>query len=293
MRPRALQLLFLAILFGLALMIALPGETSDRDLEQRAIEALIVATGGNPSPAPADTELSRRVANVLLAGLDPDPDGLVVTVNDGVVTLRGDAVSPEWTQRASELAESVPGVLWVENLLGVGGPSGVTHVVAAPYDGSTAIDFLTADGRLAGRAIQVAVSDRTATISGLVNNRQAQALVYNAVQRVHGLRSIRDELSVLAPFVLDSKRIDENGLAFIIAQRLEYHEAREMRARRLLFGEPIERPRAFEDVTIRVREGVAILTGSVASEDLRTTAESIALGTGGILAVDSRLRVQP
>jgi len=302
---RRIQLLLLTGLATMALLVALPAPPPDDAELAAAVRTEIVrATGGAALLPVADHVLARQVADHVLSGLAPSPRGLVITVTDGVVSLGGELPDAATAQRAAELAAQVEGVRWVENRVGEDAPPGVRRV---PPPDDAAIHFLTPDGRSAGRDVRVHVEQRVATLTGLVNSRRTADLVYNAAQRARGLASLRDELTVMRPAPAadgTTEVVDEieSGLAYIIARRLDFWEGQQRRLARLRDGRhhedlvrytvPVGVPGFFDDVRIRVDSGVARLEGTVDSEALRAVTEEIAASTTGILAVDSRLRVQ-
>ena len=300
---RKIHLFLLSALATLALLMAVPAPAPDDAELATAVRTEIVrATGGADTLPIADEVLARAVAEHLMAELVPAPQGLAITVRDGVVSLGGELADAAQGQRAAELAAQVEGVRWVENRLGDTDAPSVRRL-ATP--GNTPVHFLTPDGRSAGRDVRVHVQDRVATLTGIVDSRRTADLVYNAAQRVPGLATVRSALDVMRPApAADGTRgaIDEveSGLAFIVRRRLDVWEGQQRRLERLRFGEPLVRrfaqpvgiPGRFDDVRIRVDAGIARLEGAVDSEEIRVVVQEVAGSTTGILAVDDRLRVR-
>jgi osmotically-inducible protein OsmY len=90
-----------------------------------AVVALLagsIAYAQKPAPASADDRISDQVRMRLAT--DPDVKGgaLDVTVQDGVVTIKGRVDTEKGRDRATKLAKKVKGVKDVDNELVVGPP---------------------------------------------------------------------------------------------------------------------------------------------------------------------------
>jgi hypothetical protein len=69
------------------------------------------------APPPDDVTLARKVETVIFRDRDVPKGSINVGVAGGVVTLRGEADSPETIEALEREAASIPGVQSVENLL--------------------------------------------------------------------------------------------------------------------------------------------------------------------------------
>ena len=69
---------------------------------------------------PADVEVYRRLSTTLRTDAQPEPkDGYKITVEEGVVTLRGEVATEAEKQDLEAKARTVPGVQRVDNQLKV------------------------------------------------------------------------------------------------------------------------------------------------------------------------------
>lgn len=93
-----------------------------------ATVALISSTSPGCKSKPKDADVKSSVETALRA--NPETNGLMVDVKDGVVTLSGDAKNEEAKTKASELATAVKGVKSVQNNVNVAPPPPPVEITA-------------------------------------------------------------------------------------------------------------------------------------------------------------------
>lgn len=93
-----------------------------------ATVALISSTFPGCKSKPKDADVKSSVETALRA--NPETNGLMVDVKDGVVTLSGDAKNEEAKTKASELATAVKGVKSVQNNVNVAPPPPPVEITA-------------------------------------------------------------------------------------------------------------------------------------------------------------------
>jgi osmotically-inducible protein OsmY len=196
---------------------------------------------------PDDAEIRRFVR----AGLARDPRlsdrRIGVNVSEGIVTLRGLVGSMEARDAAAETAGTVRGVWEVENhLLVQGGRTDAELEWAAEraLSRSAAIDE---------REITVDVRGGIATLRGRVDTPYAKSLAALVVQRIPGIRELRNDLA--AP-PRQAQRISDQALEQNVIAHLAAH--------------PYVSP---EEVEVRVSNGSVMLRGEVS--DWRAEQEAV------------------
>lgn len=93
-----------------------------------ATVALISSISPGCKSKPKDADVKSSVETALRA--NPETNGLMVDVKDGVVTLSGDAKDEEAKTKASELATAVKGVKSVQNNVSVAPPPPPVEITA-------------------------------------------------------------------------------------------------------------------------------------------------------------------
>ena len=102
-----------AIFFGKKIKTMQMKQKLSRLLLLLATVALISSTSPGCKSKPKDADVKSSVETALRA--NPETDGLMVDVKDGVVTLTGETKNEEAKTKASELATAVKGVKSVQN----------------------------------------------------------------------------------------------------------------------------------------------------------------------------------
>ena len=122
-------------------------------------------------------------------------------------------------------------------------------------------------------SIDVEVQDRAVTLSGRVTDSRKKDEIEKRVQKVDGVRSLTNDIGVLAPSPADDE------LRYRIARSIYNHP---------MFWIHGQRP--VPPIHIIVEQGRVTLTGLADSEDQRTMAASLAEVTGSS-GVTNRIRV--
>jgi osmotically-inducible protein OsmY len=135
-----------------------------------------------------DEAVVARVKDALAHEPQIDMDNLRVEVKGGTVRLYGITRSLQAVRRAGEVAAQVPGVTALDNMLAVEEPrgrgDGQLQEAAA-----TAVANAGADNR-----ISIEVSDGLAILRGEVENPSVDDPVIAALEKVPGLKGIRNDV---------------------------------------------------------------------------------------------------
>ena len=203
----------------------------------------ISAFAAVPAPSavqaqPTDQDISNLIATKIAGDKSLKPDAIKVTVDGGVVTLRG--VVPKDTDRSRvELLARVPGVSRVENKLTsrekatdkvkeTAGKVADTskkrvektkqalsktgEVITDAWISSRIKTKFMGDEALRVSAIDVESSDHVVTLSGAVSNAAARAKALSMAKEVEGVDRVIDQLTVAnktpQPSALDTARAD-------------------------------------------------------------------------------------
>lgn len=154
-----------------------------------------------PSTAPAamkdrisDQEITDAVEDELFFDQAVDSHALDVTTKAGVVTLEGEVENVLAQKRAERIAETVHGVLLVDNEVEV-------KPYFEPSDQALAADVrsaLLADPATDSYELEVSVDDRMVTLTGTVDSLKEQELSLTVARGVDGVKSVIDGI-VVAP----------------------------------------------------------------------------------------------
>lgn len=239
----------------------------------------------------ADDDVRTRVQTAL--DEDPALEGIEVTsVNDGVVVLGGEAETLSAHMDALEEARAVPGVrrvaseisspdeladaeLWRDDSTpDVGaGPSTRTRIQDAWITTAAKVKLVAADAPAFD--INVDTRDGVVTLFGSVASEEAKRTAESTVKSVDGVKSVRNELQIVAPAQQATTERQDEEIADALAKRFEERE-------RL----------ADADIGVEVENGMVRLSGSVDSQADRISALTIARTTEGVRAVTGELRVE-
>lgn len=198
---------------------------------------------------------------------DPQVDAskITVTVDEGMVTLKGTVENFRTRQLAALDAWSVGGVRDVRNDIMVVSPEpGNDYEIKQAIHQALEYDF-----QLAGQAIAVETTNGWVTLRGTVDAFWKKQHAENVALSISGVVGITNELGV----TLTAKVSDEE-----IAQDIE---------------------RAFErsdiinvdDITVAVENGRVTLTGVVLSWRVRDEARRITQSTAGVYSVNDALEI--
>jgi len=222
-----------------------------------------------------DLDIATEVTGKLTAaGLQ----GMVVASVNGEVVLRGEAADAARRDRAVALAQEVPGVRSVNNLLRLPGEPLVKTPGAAPPAPPAATGpartepfaFLTTDAR-AGRGIVAYVDRGVVHLFGEVNNLRAREYASAVASRVPGVRAVHTNLSIRQGNLDDDRR-----LALL--------------THRILTNDVIVQT-VSNAISVTVTDGILVLQGYVRDEDQREQAGRLASFQTGVFAVVNDLVV--
>lgn len=239
----------------------------------------------------ADDDVKSRVQAALdgdpaLAGID------VASVNDGVVVLGGEAETLSAHIDALETARGVSGVrrvasevsspdkladaeLWRDD-------STAPEVGSAPGMGAKVHDaWITTAAKVKlvaadAPAFDINVDTRNGivTLFGTVGTDAAKSNAEDAVKSIDGVKSVRNELQVVAPAQQAAVEHKDDEVAAALAKRFDERESL-----------------ADADIGVEVENGTVRLSGSVDSQADRISALTVARTTEGVRAVTGELLV--
>ncbi len=229
------------------------------------------------TPLRLDSQIRADVLSALL--LDPATESfqIDVTVEQGVVTLRGEVDSFSEKMLAGEAAEDVQGVVDVENELtyelNVQRPD---HEIAPEIRGR-----LRADASIDSGLINVLVREGQVTLQGSVGSSAERSEAESKAWQVSGVKAVDNNLKVQW-----WARDDMSDWA----RQAWTDEDAEKAVEERLAGNP--RVESFK-VEVSVADGVATLTGKVDNLLARRAAGREASDTLGVRRVKNFLRVRP
>jgi hyperosmotically inducible protein len=215
----------------------------------------------------------------------------VRSVEQGVVTLTGEARTLSDARRALEDAAGVAGVRRVENRIQSPEQLGEDEVWSekvqdrAAAAQSAARDMwittaakarLVANPETPAFDINVDTRDGVVTLFGTVGSKEAREQAEAEVRKIEGVREVENDLQVVEPAEAESAARTDEQLGEAIEQRLEASER---------LGEA--------DFDVEVENGVARLSGSVPTQGDKLAALTVARSTQGVRRVIDDLRVEP
>ncbi len=205
----------------------------------------------NVSQTSSDTELTdQNITQVVKQKLAWDSglsdDNVNVSVNDGKVTLDGKVASLTEKQRAATIVRSRKGVSEVENNL-------VVESRQKPNDElkTSIAQAIEDDNALDSSKIDAAIEDGTVTLTGKVDKQSKKDLAEEVVGDVAGVREVENDIEVASS---SESRSDQ-----------ELQEAIRGRIDSDAWLDPA-------DIEIKVKDGAAILSGTVASAEQKERA---------------------
>jgi hyperosmotically inducible protein len=172
-------------------MASLPGVKSvDNRLEVK----------GAPPTANSDAWLSEKVKTTLLFHRSVKTGKIDVYVQDGIVTLRGNAVSQAKKNLTTEYARDVDGVNDVKNEMTVSRPSKKTQSVGKKIDdaSTTAQVKMTLLFHRSTSALntKVETNDGVVTVYGKARNSGEKDLVSKLVNDINGVKSVNNRMTI-------------------------------------------------------------------------------------------------
>lgn len=238
----------------------------------------------------SDDELEARVEQAIEKDQSLEGSSIRVgSVNAGVVLLEGKARTLSAHRRAIEVAARLDGVKRIESNIespdelgdaeiwqetGPGRIESAGSAVGDLFITSAAKMRLMGSSETPALAINVDTSDGIVTLFGSVPSAEAKKAATREVQKVSGVRSVNNELQVVAAKDADRVAETDGVISSAIEKRLE--------SRSDLEGSAID---------VEVKDGVARLTGRVDSQVDRMTALTTTSATSGVRAVLDHLEV--
>lgn len=217
-----------------------------------------------------EKELKEHVQNALDWEPSVDTSDIGVSVDDGVVTLRGNVGSYVEKVSAERAVLRVYGVKAVANDLSVRLPSG--HERTDTEIAQAAVTALEWNTVVPANKVTVTVSKGWVTLSGTLEYYYQSAAAERTVRNLTGVKGVSNAILLRAPAA--------PLLASDVAGKIEaaFRRSAEVDARR---------------IHVSAQEGKVILSGNVRSWAERQEAERAAWAAPGVTQVDDRLSVVP
>ena len=214
-----------------------------------------------------DRELQRHVEDAL--GFEPSFDAadIGVSVDEGIVTLRGDVATYTAKSNAERVALRVYGVKAVANDITVRLPGEFERTDADIAQ--AAVNALQWNTMVPLKKVLVSVSRGWVTLTGTLDWQFQKEAAARAVRDLTGVRGVNNEIS-LRPHVKTADVRDKIEAAF--------RRSAEIDARRII---------------VSAQDGKVMLSGNVRSWAERQEAERAAWAAPGVTQVDDRLSITP
>lgn len=252
----------------------------------------VVAPSRQEAVAATDDEIKKQVE----ASLKQDPalsdsSITVESVNAGTVVLSGTAATMTDHLCAVEDARAVPGVRQVASE--IKSPDklsdseiwrdtkGATKEAANTTTGAVSDMWITtaskvklmANEKTPANEINVDTRKGVVTLFGMVPSQAAKSAAETEVKSVSGVKSVRNELQVVAPAKQEAVEAKDSDLKDRITKRVD------------------ETLSDDSDVDVEVKNGVVRLTGKVENQTDRLSALTIARSTSGVRSVVDELQL--
>ena len=239
----------------------------------------------------ADAQLEKNVAAVLARDKALESSSVkVASVHDGVVLLSGSAKTLSAHHRAIEDARATPGVKRVSSEIESPDKLGddeifrsaksgkVEELTSAAHDTwitTAAKSRLLATADVPALDVNVDTRDSVVTLFGSVPTETSKKLAEAAVKKVDGVRAVKNDLQVVPGSMAKQVEESDDRISKAIDQRLEARSELEDGS-----------------ISVHVKNGVARLTGSVASQNDRMLAMTTTRRVPGVRSVIDDLTVK-
>jgi osmotically-inducible protein OsmY len=217
-----------------------------------------------------DRELQQHVSDALDWEPSVDAAGIGVSVDNGVVTLRGDVPTYAEKQMAERVALRVYGVKALANDLTVRLADG--HERTDTEIAQAALTALKWNSIVPANRVTVTVADGWVTLNGTLDSYHRSAAAERAVRDLRGVKGVSNAILLQVP----ARLVSTTDVAAKIEAALK--RSAEIDARR---------------ISVSACEGKVILTGNVRSWAERHDAERAAWAAPGVMEIDDRLSVIP
>lgn len=149
--------------------------------------------GGYPTvscPIITDEVIQANISSRLLGSVTTSATPVCVAVSDGVVTLVGQVADPRSKELATFLASSVRGVVRVNNLLVIGGPTATdVQLVGMVKNQISRQTFDTSQ-------VRVYANSGVIELQGMVNSELARTVIGAVASDVVGVTAVHNNLIV-------------------------------------------------------------------------------------------------
>jgi osmotically-inducible protein OsmY len=220
----------------------------------------------NDNLFPTDNALLDAIRAEFLQDSRIDDSNIFATVSSGHVTLTGSVPTAYQKRISGEDAKNVVGVAWVSNNLYVWGDRRNDLNIGADI-----ISDLSTDNLLRNQGLTVTVRDGVATLSGKVDTWYDKDHASVIASRVRGVRRVVNNVEVEP-----RREFSDASMAKDIKNQLSWDW--------ITF--PVS-----DGISVRVKDGLATLTGKVNTWAEYGEAQNIARNTGGISAVHNEMSV--
>lgn len=212
----------------------------------------------------SDASIKQELEDKLRSEAGLSADDIKVEVDHNVVTLRGKFRSVDQANRAIEIADSVRGVLSVDNLARVEPPARPDQDIQSDVARALRSDPATQDLKL-----NVKVDHQTVTLSGEVDDWQAKDLAGWVAGNVRGVWGVNNQIRIVIPSISD------DDLAARVQRRLKAD------------------PLTDDEIEVSADHGVVTLRGRVDSAYERNMAVNGAWSAGARRVNAGDLAVRP
>jgi osmotically-inducible protein OsmY len=166
----------------------------------KSVDNRLGVKGGPPS-ANSDAWLSEKVKATLLFHRSVSASKTEVYVNEGIVTLRGEAASEAQKELTTEYAKDVEGVKEVKNEMTV---SKTSEMTMARVGGKIDDASITAQVKItllfhrstSALSTKVETNDGVVTVYGKASNAAEKDLVNKLVNDINGVKSVNNRMTI-------------------------------------------------------------------------------------------------
>lgn len=142
---------------------------------------------------PIDSEIERNAQNILSWNPNIDTSNIKVSIDSGIITLKG-TVTRYWEKyKAEDLVSELIGVLAVKNELTVVPTDKIDDKIIA----KDIIDELNRSNLLDANKVEVKVAHGVVTLTGTVDSYPAEKCVYDTAVHTSGVVGVINKLNVV------------------------------------------------------------------------------------------------